>query len=170
MPAAAERLTTSPGGDDPKVKVLKALYLAQFRGFFDAHRKELCAAFAEIHSATRPNERPAKPEDFQSDSHLIVNAFTNLFRLGKLGTAVPTAQIVAGLYAAVRWQRQRDFKLEDFYDFYHATAALPYCDVFLTEKFLGTLLTRPPLKLSGTFGTTVVWEESEAVNLLRTLG
>jgi hypothetical protein len=57
--------------------------------------------------------------------------------------------------------------LEDFYDFYHATAALPYCNVFLTERFLGTLLTRPPLDLSGVFGTIVVWDESEAVDLLR---
>jgi hypothetical protein len=168
--ASAERITAASRAEAPKVRGFKALYLAEIRGFFDAHRKELCVAFADIHSATRPNEHPSKPEDFQSDSHLIVNAFTNLFRLGKLGTAVPTAQIVAGLYAAVRWQRQRDFKLEDFYDFYHATAALPYCDVFLTEKFLGTLLTRPPLELSGTFGITVLWEESEAVNLLRALG
>jgi hypothetical protein len=168
--ASAERITAASRAEASKVKSFKALYLAEIRGFFDAHEKELCAAFAEIHSATLPNERPAKPEDFQSDSHLIVNTFTNLFRFGKLGTAVPTAQIVAGLYAAVRWQRQRAFRLEDFYDFYHATAALPHCEVFLTERFLGTLLTRPPLELSGTFGTTVVWEEAEAINLLRTLG
>ena len=168
--ASAERITAASRAEDPKVKSFKALYLAEIRGFFDAHDEELCAAFAEIYSATRPNERPAKPADFESDSRLLVNAFTNLFRFGKLGTAVPTAQIVAGLYAAVRWQRQRAFRLEDFYDFYHATAALPYCQVFLTERFLGTLLTRPPLELSGTFGTTVVWDEAEAVNLLRTLG
>jgi len=165
--ASAERITAASRAEAPKVKSFKAVYLAEIRGSFKVHEKELCAAFAEIHSATRPTERPAKAENFQSDSRIIVNAFTNLFRFGKIGTAVPTAQIVAGLYAAVRWQRQRAFRVEDFYDFYHATAALPYCHVFLTERFLGTLLTRPPLELSGTFRTTVAWEEAEAVNLLR---
>ncbi|MGE3845115.1 MAG: hypothetical protein AB7I50_26430 [Vicinamibacterales bacterium] len=168
--ASATRITAACRAEDSTVNSFRALYLAEIRGFFDAHDQELCAALAEIHSATRPNQRPAGPEDFRSDSRLLVNAFTNLFRLGKLGTAVPTAQIVAGLHAAVRWQRQRAFRVEDFYDFYHATAALPYCDVFLTERFLGTLLTRPPLEFSDTFGTTVLWEEAEAVNLLRTLG
>lgn len=97
------------------------------------------------------------------------NSITNLFRFGKLGTAVPTAQIVAGLYAAIRWQRQRAFVASDFYDFYHATAALPYCDVFLTESFLGTLLTCPPLDLARIFDTTVVWDEADAVKVLHAL-
>jgi hypothetical protein len=167
---SAERITAASRAAAPEVTNFRALYLAEIKGFFDSHEWDLCAAFAEMYSATHPNERAATPEDFQSESRRIVNALTNLFRLEKLGTAVPTAQIVAGLYAGVRWQRQRPFKSADFYDFYHATAALPYCNVFLTERFLGTLLTRPPLNLSSVFGTRVVWDESEAVDLLRTLG
>lgn len=32
---------------------------------------------------------------------------------------------------------------------YHAAAALPYCNMFLTEAFMGTILKNPPLS----FGT-----------------
>lgn len=82
--ASAERITAASRAEDAKVKSFKALHLAEIRGFFEAHQKELCAAIAEIHSATRPNDCPAKPEDFQTESHLIVNTFTNLFGLGSL--------------------------------------------------------------------------------------
>ena len=167
--ATATRITAACKADGSHFTNFKALYLAEINGFFDVHEEHLRSAFAEIHRHLLPHERPATSADFRSDSRIIVNAFTNLFRLGQLGTAVPTAQIVAGLYAAIRWQRQRSFVASDFYDFYHATAALPYCDVFLTESFLGTLLTCPPLDLARIFDTTVVWDEADAIEALQAL-
>ena len=102
--ATASRITAACESERSEIKNFKDLYLAEINGFFDAHKEHLCAAFAEIHQLARPAERPATAADFRSDSRIVVNAFTNLFRFGKLGIAVPTAQIVAGLYAAIRWQ------------------------------------------------------------------
>jgi hypothetical protein len=61
---------------------------------------------------------------------LVVNSFTNLIRLGKVGNALPRAQIEAGVHAIVRWHRTRPFSAQDFVDINHATAALPYCHLF----------------------------------------
>jgi len=65
--------------------------------------------------------------------------------------------------------RKLRFQANDFYDIYHAIAALPYCDVFLTEAFVGMILNHPPLALGKVFGTEIVWTENDALRLLRTL-
>ena len=96
-------------------------------------------------------------------------AVYNIIRLGKAGTGLPLIQIEAGMHAAIRWLERRPFQANDFYDIYHATSALPYCDVFLTEAFAGTILKNRPLAFGKVFGTDVVWTEGDALQLLRTL-
>lgn len=56
--------------------------------------------------------------------------------------------IGASIHAGMRWDKNRQFKPNDYYDFEHATAALSYCDVFLTECSLHHLVTRPQLNLT----------------------
>jgi hypothetical protein len=46
---------------------------------------------------------------------------------------------------------------------------LPYCDVFLTEAFLGTILKNRPLEFGALFGTEILWNEVEALRLLDAL-
>ena len=122
-----------------------------------------------MHALTKPGAKPASVEDFKKDEEVLVNVSSNIFRYRKGGTSLPTAQIVAGVHAIVRWYKERPFKASDFYDIYHATAALPYCDVFLTERFLGNVLSRPPLDLARHFGTVVAWDEEDALRCLRAL-
>ncbi len=167
--ASAARITTASRAQASEMTSFEELNLAEIGGFFDIHREELCLAFAQMHALTEPNAKPATAEDFRRNEQVFVNVFSNIFRYGKAGTSLPTAQIVAGLHAIVRWHRDRPFRASDFYDIYHATAALPYCDVFLTERFLGTALSRPPLDLGRHFGTAVIWDEEAALENLRNL-
>lgn len=162
----ADRTTEESTSHASDMKSFKAVYLAEIRGFFDVHREDLQAAFAQLYEISQPNAPPLLAAEFEPHGRVLVNVFSNIFRSGKAGTSLPMAQIVAGLHAVVRWQRNRDFKASDFYDFHHATAALPYCDVFLTEVFLGTMLTRPPLALDAHFGTKVLWDEADAAEAL----
>ena len=166
--ASAARITAASRTHAPEVKSFQELNLAEIRGFFDVHREELCHAFAQMHALMEPNAKPATADDFRRNEQVFVNVFSNIFRYGKAGTSLPTAQIVAGLHAIVRWHRQRPFRASDFYDIYHATAALPYCDIFLTERFLGTALSRPPLALGKHFSTTILWDEESSLAALRT--
>lgn len=167
--ASAARITAASSAHASELKSFAELNLAEIRGFFDIHREELCLAFAQMHALMEPNAKPAAADDFRRNEQVFVNVFSNIFRYGKAGTSLPTAQIVAGLHAIVRWHRDRPFRASDFYDIYHATAALPYCDVFLTERFLGTALSRPPLDLGRHFGTAVIWNEEAALQHLRNL-
>lgn len=163
----AAQLTDASIEHSSEMKSFKSVFLAEIRGFFDVHSEDVQAAFTQLHDVIQPNASVTAAE-VESHTRTLTNVFTNIFRFGKAGTSLPTAQIVAGLHAIVRWQRQRRFRASDFYDFYHATAALPYCDFFLTERFLGNVLTRPPLSLATHFGTTVLWDEKDAADALQT--
>ena len=161
----AARTTDNSAAHMAEMKNFKSVYLAEIRGFFEVHAEAVQAALQQMIPPDAPMPTEAQAE---SQSRLFTNVFSNIFKYEKAGTSLPTAQIVSGLYAVIRWHyRQRPFDANDFYDFYHAAAALPYCDYFLTEQFLGTALTTPPLSLGKHFGTTVVWEEASAIEALR---
>jgi hypothetical protein len=83
--------------------------------------------------------------------------------------ALRTIHIGAALHASMRWDKQRKFRANDYYDFEHARAALSYCDVFLTEGPLHDMITRPQINLHSINGCKVVSEPSEAAHLLRHL-
>ncbi|MGB6223655.1 MAG: hypothetical protein WBG04_21665, partial [Haloferula sp.] len=79
------------------------------------------------------------------------------FRLGRLNGNFPTFTIRAAFAAAVRWDQRRKYKRNDFHDFGHAAAALPYFDIFATERSLRHLLVTD-LKFDARFDTAIEFE------------
>jgi hypothetical protein len=69
----------------------------------------------------------------------------------------------------MRWDKDRKFKPNDYYDFEHATAALAYCDAFLTEGPLHDLVTRPQLNLEAVNGCRVFSDIEAAADYIRSL-
>jgi len=67
-------------------------------------------------------------------------------------------RIMAGLSASTRHRKER-FEDNDVHDYQHARYALPYCDVFLTENHLGTLLTN--LRYDTLYDCRVLWDPDE---------
>jgi hypothetical protein len=74
--------------------------------------------------------------------------------------------IGASIHAAMRWDKGRNFKTNDWHDFEHATAALAYCDAFLTEGSLHHLVTRPQVDLEKVNGCRVISDLEEAVEFV----
>jgi hypothetical protein len=62
------------------------------------------------------------------------------FRNKRITTEMPSISIPAALHALVRLDRNRNYKKGDFEDFRHATSAIGYCDMFLTEASLRHLV------------------------------
>ena len=83
--------------------------------------------------------------------------------------ALPLIQILAGLHAFIRWQRQRTFTFKDFFDLRHAAAAIPYCDVFLTEKFVKGACTSSLLDFGTAYGSQIICDEDEAIDVVSQL-
>jgi hypothetical protein len=74
-----------------------------------------------------------------AEKHFLSVLSTEL-KNNDLRLTLRTTHIGAMCLAAIRWYRNRRLTGNDIHDFQHAEAALAYCNMFLTEKPLATLL------------------------------
>jgi len=95
---------------------------------------------------------------------VIYNIFK--FKKNKMAMWLPTYHVTAILNAAMRKDLKRNFKPNDFFDFKHASAAMPYCDIFATDKPLAVLLRSGELQLDKKYNTKVVTNTQELLSLL----
>ena len=72
----------------------------------------------------------------------MVNLIYHAFRLNKITTELPSLHVMAKIHAAARWDKNRQFKPNDLYDFHHAIDAIPYYDYFFTERNLRHLVSQ----------------------------
>lgn len=86
-----------------------------------------------------------------------------------MSTDFPQLHIGCSMHAGTRFLG-RPFKKGDLHDHLHAKAALPYCDLFLTERNLGTLLTDKKLQLDKKYSCQVLWEDQTIVEELSKIG
>jgi len=100
-----------------------------------------------------------------------MNACKNLlyhaFKTPKGKNTLRSLHIHASIHASMRWDKQRKFKPNDYYDFEHAVAALSYCDAFLTEGPLHDLITRPQISLEAVNECRVFSDVQAAADYIR---
>lgn len=144
---------------------LRSVYETELRGVFDVNADLLEEAM--IHLFESSTGRTPTPEEriATMQSRDLPAFFWNVCRLARLESELPSFHVLATLYARVRWDRQRRFKANDVEDFLHAAAAVPYCDIFLTEQSLAVMLTSGRPSLATEFGLTVAAREHDALRL-----
>lgn len=102
-----------------------------------------------------------------------INVCRNLlylaFKKTEANDVLRSLHIGASIHAAMRWDKDRKFKPNDYYDFEHATAALSYCDAFLTEGPLHHLVTRPQVNLEAVNGCRVFSDVEAAADYIEQL-
>jgi hypothetical protein len=78
---------------------------------------------------------------------------------------LPSLHVLACLHAAFRWNKERQFEGNDFFDFHHAAAAIGYCQAYQIAPSnvhdpLGSIVTEiagaPALKAGG-HALALVW-------------
>ena len=126
----------------------------------------LCA-MAEKDGVERPH--PDDAEKWTTLKNIGLNTLLGAFNAGMGQRVVRTLHIETSLHAAMRVDKARRFKPNDFYDFRHAAAALGYCDMFLTERPLHDLVRRKQLDLLALNDCHVVSDLEEAVEAIRAL-
>ncbi len=99
----------------------------------------------------------------------LANLIYSAFKHKRISTELPSIHISAGLHATVRLDERRKYKPGDCEDFRHATAALPYYDIFCTDSSLKHLVCTKPLELHEAYGTTVVSDDDELLDALSRL-
>jgi len=125
-----------------ELKSLKQTILIEASGILGA----LDPLFKELSAYMYIEETNNAPshEDLEKSNagQLMARTIYNYFKSVNIDTKFPTIRIPATLHAAIRWDKNRQFKENDILDIEHASGALPYCDIFLTEKSLCSLVTR----------------------------
>ena len=165
----ARRITESSAKHSSEMKSFAQVYDQEICGLLDAHTPELTHAFKpHLQSMLPPGFDPnaVKREDLIKWSLSL--AFS-VMSGKKPNIALPTIRILSGLHAFIRWQKRQEFKFTDFFDIRHATAAVPYCDVFLTEKNLRHACTSNLLDFGNRYSTKIVSDEEEALKTIEEL-
>jgi hypothetical protein len=109
---------------------------------------------------------PEAPETRPSWVRLIGLALASN---AKAREAAPLLFVRVGLHALLRWNKRQRYKANDTFDFGHAAAALGYCDLFMTEGPLKSMLSRRPLNLEAIHQCDVVADPKAALDALAKL-
>lgn len=107
------------------------------------------------------------PEEYNECAKKCCNFLYCAFNKAGTKDTLRSLHIGASIHAAVRWDKGRKFKQNDYYDFDHAIAALGYCDAFLTERSLHHLVTQPQTNLQQLNGCRVFSDFQAAFDHLR---
>lgn len=83
--------------------------------------------------------------------------------------ALPGLRIIAGCVSRISTEPDRKFKHGDPADILHAYAAIPYCNIFLTDSSMRHLVTSTPTDLSSLYDCTVLDDPEAAVEHLQDL-
>lgn len=126
------------------------VFLSEIAGILDVFKLDLTELVRHDYEL-RTGMKPDTSSGDDNSGQMLANLMFHAFRLNKITAELPSLRVSAGLHAAVRWDRQRKYKRNDLHDFHHATAAVAYCDYFLTEHSLRQLLDHKQLQLSRYF-------------------
>lgn len=136
------------------LKSFTKVYRTEFEGGLSLFKDELIALLKEVDKAGY--------KDFEKEAESL----TKNERFSKFSKSVRTLHIGACCHAAVRWDQKRQLTSNDLLDFHHAEAAIGYCNLFLTEKPLKTLLSQRHLELASDYPCTVVSTATDGLEVL----
>jgi len=150
----------------PSITTFRSLYLDEVRGALDELVPAGLLALAEL---GRESGHDAPPSDIASESkrrQLVHSLLYKALEKPQVTKALRTSCIHSTCFAALRWDKQRKLKPNDLLDFRHAAAAVGYCDGFLTEKPLRSLLCQKHLGIGDIFACKVMDSPTEAIQWL----
>ena len=116
----------------------------------------------EMNPSPSTYEEPKRADEVRVWSNVLARALTSR----KFKHVIPTLHVFTCLHASLRWNKGQRFKANDFNDFAHACSALAYCDVFLTERALKSMVTAKHVALDRVYECEVASEVPEAVQVV----
>jgi len=117
-----------------------ATYWSEVRGALDAYLPELEEIWRYLFARHGADPDTIPPDQLrQSAIQLRRLLYEGAKKMG-LRATVPTLHVGTTLYSQLQWDRRREYKGNDLFDFGHAEAALPYFDGFATDRPLISLV------------------------------
>ncbi len=150
----------------PTFQCYEELYAAEIRGALDVFSPSLEQVILYLWTTAGGAPGAVSASELQSstDSWKRLIAATFFEQSTLAARSLPTLHIYATAYARAGWDARRAFKANDLADFSHAAAALPYCNVFATERSLAELIRQSGL--AELYGTLVVTDCAQLSSFL----
>jgi len=142
---------------------------AELRGALDVNTEEVQSAIEYFYETTVGLRMTEKDRSDLSGALHINRLILAGFKSKRMGTDLPSVWIPAVLHAAIRWDRGRKYRSTDWRDIEHATAALPYCDVFITDGAMASSITARHVGLDALYGARVNGNLADAFQGVRSL-
>lgn len=145
-------------------KTFDEMFLSELAGMLDVYQDDFNEVMIDEY-IEKKDKHPTEDELKDFDAKTWCKIIYNSFKLGKIDTGLPYLKIFPSLFGLMRWNKERQYRDgNDSMDVMHATAALPYCDYFFTEKELRAMISQ--LKLDKSFNCVT---ESSPVEILSAL-
>lgn len=165
----ADKINGESSLHNHEIKSFKNAYKTEMKGALSVHIPTVRNVIEGMcYKATGSKPVRTESEKKQHESELL-NFFSNIIEKKTLNDSLRTLHITALCHATYRHDKNRNLKPNDFFDFHHAAAAVGYCDLFLTERTLTSLLNQKNLNLNKDFTCKVISNISEALQCLRSI-
>ncbi len=165
----ARDITDQKFRHESELKSFKQTFLIELEGILITLEDQFSDLFRYIFEKEVGRELTPEEKNNDNSGKLLAKLIHVAFSNGKISTELPFINIHSGIHAAVRWDRKRKFKENDFLDFHHAATALPYCDVFCTDNPLRVLLTDNLLSFDRLYSTSIVSNVEDAIECIQGL-
>lgn len=165
----ADRLNVENAKHASEIRSFEQAYLAEIQGAIDS----FAGIGIDIIGQMFEN-RSGHPGELSASERLarereLKNLLFATFKQSSTKDALRTLHISACMHAFVRWNKQQQLKANDFFDFRHATAALGYCDAFLTERSMQAMVSAGHLSLDSRYGCRVIADVNDAIDYMEAL-
>lgn len=150
-PSSVDEINAGKFAHDGDFKTFKQVFMLELAGSLDELKEPLSRiihrmCLSEHGDKANPDAKP-DPAAGKWAANLLYHAFD----LERISEVLPNLRTYLTLHAAFRWDQSRKFKCNDLADIRHAASALPYCQMFLTERSLSELIHGKHCKLTERF-------------------
>jgi hypothetical protein len=161
--AFAEKITADSAAHSHEIGSYRQAYLEEAKGTVEFFSKIIGPRLFAKGLVLHDDDKLTPERSINTLMHLIHAGVTK----PQFSQFLPTMRTMASLHAAIRWDKKRKFKKNDFLDIQHAAGAQSYCDVFLTEGPLKALMASKNISLPRQGACTIAAETNEAIAALR---
>jgi len=149
-----------------EIKTYEDAFLAELGGVVDLYTSTFAKMMRWMY--VKDTGRALAQGDMECDEpgKLMRNLIFHAFRLGRITTQLPSFMIHSHLHATIRFDRPRKLRPNDLWDFRHAVAGVPFCDIFVSDRGLASLVTSPRLAFDKLYNTRVVTGTHQLLDVL----
>jgi hypothetical protein len=162
----AIKLNKSNAEHADEIRNFKEVYKAEMVGGLSLFMPVARQILEQMYECTIGQPVTTNKKDRFAHEKKLLTFFNTAIEKQEVGVRLRSLHIYALCHAAYRFDKKRNLKKNDFFDFHHASAGIGYCNYFLTEKPLRSLLQQKHLRVLDDFTCKIIFSVTDALERL----